>query len=104
MADRRGQDGGGRGAGGARLGELELDIGGLARKRGVEQGIERQRRRVGCDGHDVVELDAVTAAGIERELGDFAARREPVTTQEWKKSRARLRRNGKAALAQLGVD
>src|SRR5262245_13059969 len=104
MSDGRGQDGGGRGASGARFGELELDIGGLARKCGVEQGIECQRRRIGDDRHDVVELHTITAAGIEREFCDLAARRKPVATEKRKEGCARLRRYGEACLAQLGVD
>src|SRR5262245_64677699 len=73
VTDRSCQYGRRGGAGGARLGELELDIGSLAREGSIEQRVERERGGVGRDRDHVVELDAVAAAGIERKLGNLAA-------------------------------
>src|SRR5262249_53550603 len=102
--DGGGQGGRRGGAGGARLGELELDVGGLAREGGVEQRIKRERGGVGRHRDHVVELDAVTAAGIERELRDLAARGQPIAAEGRQEGCARLGRNGEAILAQLGLD
>ena len=40
----------------------------------IDQIVERQSRRVGDDGGDVVDVDFAAAAGIERELAQLVAR------------------------------
>ena len=82
LAQRGRDDCAGRGAGGARLAELRLELGGAARKGGIDQPVERQRRGVGDHGHDVVELDLVLAAGVERELAHLVARRQAVAAEQ----------------------
>jgi hypothetical protein len=61
LAQRGRDDRAGRGAGGARLAELRLELGGAPGKGGIDQPVERQGRGVGDHGHHVVELDLLLA-------------------------------------------
>src|SRR5712675_2072072 len=74
LAQRRADDHARIGAGGARLGELGLDLAGAAREGGVDRAVERQRRAVSHDRQHVVDVDRLVAVRIERELADLVAR------------------------------
>ena len=98
------QDRAGRRAGRAHLAELRFELAGAASERGIDHAVDCQRRGVGGHRYDVVQLDARLAAGEQRELADFMARRETVAAEQRKERSARVRRNGKLEFAQFVVD
>ena len=74
MPDHRADEGPRGDARDLRLGELGLELRGVARERRIDDPVEREVGRIGHDREHVVELDRVLAARVQRELADLAAR------------------------------
>ena len=86
------------------LANWNFDLAGAAGEGRIDERIERQRRGVGHHRDHVVELDALLAVGVERELADFAARGQAVAAEQRHQRGAGVGRDRETGLAHLVVD
>jgi hypothetical protein len=104
LAQRCRDDGARCRPGGTRLAELDFELACAPGEGGVDQAVERERRRVGDDRHHVVELHPRLAACEQRELAHLMAGRQSVAAEQRNQGGAGLRRNRKVGVAHLVID